>query len=202
MALGDLYATAGELKTRLDITTSGYDTQLTQALTVASRGAEKWCQRQFNDAGAASARVYYPTNCGMVAVEDFSTTTGLVIATDSGADGTYETTLASSQYELSPLNGIVNGMPGWPYWRIHTVNATLPTGTGRASVQVTARWGWAAVPADVKEAALIVAEETFKLKDAPFGVAGFGEYGVVRIRANPKAAEMLADYRRRPVLVG
>lgn len=202
MALGDSYATAAELKTRLDVSGAAYDTQLTEALTVASRGVEKFCRRQFNKATAASARVYYPETPGMAVVDDVHTTTDLVIKTDSGADGTFETTLTAAQYELSPLNGIVDGETGWPYWRIRAVNVCLPVATGRASLQVTAQWGWAAVPGPVKEACLIVAEETFKLKDAPFGVAGFGEFGAVRIRQNPKAAEMLVPYRRRPVLVG
>jgi hypothetical protein len=40
------------------------------------------------------------------------------------------------------------------------------------------------------------------LKDAPFGVAGFGEFGAVRVRNNPRAMALLQPYRRLPVLVG
>jgi len=35
-----------------------------------------------------------------------------------------------------------------------------------------------------------------------FGVQGYGEYGAVRARANPIAADLLAAYRRFGVLVG
>lgn len=201
MALGDSYATLTELKSRLGITGSSDDTALTNALAVASRGIEHCTHRQFNDAGSATARTYYVTGLPTTVVDDFSTTVGLVIATDSGSDGTFETTHSATAYELHPLNGIVDGQPGWPFWRIKAVRMCWPVCTERASLQVTARWGWAAIPAGVKEACLIVAEETFKLKDAPFGVAGYGEYGAVRVRENPLAYAKIAPYVRHRVLV-
>jgi hypothetical protein len=69
-------------------------------------------------------------------------------------------------------------------------------------LQVTARWGWSAVPPAVTEATLILAEELAKLKDAPFGVSGWTEFGVMRVRDNPFAARLLNPYRRNAVLVG
>lgn len=201
MALGDLYATLSELKNRLRITDTTYDDQLTSALTVASAGVEHACNRQFNDAGSATARIYYPRSRTVVDVDDFHTTTGLVVATDAGADATFETTLTSSQYELRPLNGVVAGRSGWPYNQVRTVRTWFPTCTERASVQVTARWGWAAVPAPIKEATLILAEDVFKLRDTPFGVGGYGEYGRVRARENPNVWLRIQPYVHAPVLV-
>lgn len=202
MALGDSYATLAELKTRLDIADTTDDDRLTASLASASREIEAWCGRQFNDAGAASARVFPATGCTLAVVDDFSTTTGLIVATDGDDDGTYETTWASSDYELAPLNGVVAGLSGWPYWRIRAVGSwTFPTGHRRAVVQVTARWGWTAVPTPVKEACLMIAAETFKIGDAPFGVAGFGEFGAVRVRMNTRAQSLLAPYQRDPILV-
>lgn len=69
-------------------------------------------------------------------------------------------------------------------------------GTKRAAVQVTARWGWVAVPAPVKAACLISAAETFKLREAPFGVASFQDFGLARVRDNPIARRKLNPYRR------
>lgn len=203
MALGDSYATLPELKARLDITDTTDDDRMTAVLAAASREIELWCRRQFNDAGAATARVYQPRTSGRLTVDDFSTTTGLVIATDTGDDGTYETTWTAADYQLYPLNGVVSGQTGWPYWRLVAVGSqAFPTCTRRPTVQVTARWGWTAVPTPVKEACLISAAEAFKLGDAPFGVAGFGEFGAVRVRMNSRAQSLLAPYRRDPVLVG
>lgn len=200
MALGDSYAKLAELKPRLGITDANDDTRLTQALAAASRGVEKFCKRQFNVADTASARVYEPLHDELVMVDDFHTTTDLEIAVDDTGDGTFGTTLSASQYKLRPRNGVVDGEPGWPFWRIKATESDLFP-VGRDSVQVTAQWGWSAVPAAVKESTLIVAEETFKLADAPFGVAGFGEFGAVRVRENPKVAQMLGPYRLYTVAV-
>lgn len=194
------YATVAELKTRLDIGDTDDDTRLDEALQAASREIDLYCGRVFTKATTASARVFRPEHCGLVYVDDFHTTTGLVVATDAGEDGTYETTITSGSYELWPLNGVVDGQTGWPYRKIRTVNTYLPV-TGRASVQVTAQWGWDQVPGPVKEACLVIAAELFKLGDAPFGVAGFGEFGAVRLRLNSRAQTLLNPYRLTAFLV-
>lgn len=208
MALGDKYATLVALKSYLKIEDTADDDELNDALNNASRNIEKFCGRQFNDAGSASARVYYPESWRVAAVDDFSTTTGLVVKTDEGDDGTFETTWAAADYQVEPLNGVVDGETGWPYNRICSTGTRWFPGpvagyvvSYRPSVEITARWGWTAVPAPVKQACLIIAAETFRLKEAPFGVAGYGEFGVVRVRDNPMAASRLAPYRRNPVMV-
>lgn len=201
MALGDNYCTTAELKTRLGISDANDDTVLGMAISAASRQVERYCRRQFNDAGSASARVYYPTSARLVMVDDFHTTTGLDISVDEDDDGDFETIWASTDYQVEPLNGIVDGMTGYPYWRIRAVESQYFVAGVRATVQVTARWGWAAVPAPVKEATLALAEEIYKLKDSPYGIAGFGEFGFVRVRENPKIVSLLMNYRRDAVRV-
>lgn len=205
MALGDPYAALADLKARLDIDVADetHDDELTDKLDGATLEVNHFCNRQFNDAGTASARVYRVGDCGSVDVDDFSTDTGLVVKTDDGGTGTFSTTWDASDYELEPLNGIVDGETGWPYWTIRAVGGRrFPTYTRRASLQVTAQWGWGAVPAAVKDAALILAAESFKLREAPFGVAGFGDFGVVRVRDLPTVARKLAPYDRTPIMVG
>lgn len=204
MALGDSYATTAELKARVNETTSTYDTALGEALSAVSRAIESFCGRQFNKTTTAAARDYYPDYYNRTDIDDFHTITDLVIATDLSNDGTYETTWLTTDYQLEPLNGIVDGVSGWPYRRIRAVGVQrfpCVLSTARAPLRVTAQWGWTAVPAPVKEACLILAEEQYKLKDAPFGVAGFGAYGAVRVRSNPKAAEMLGPYQLVPILI-
>lgn len=203
MALGDPYATLAELKVRLGIDESDTadDTRLNDALASVSREIERHCGRQFNKATTATARIYYPVNGCLAKVDDFHTRTDLVIATDEGDAGTYSTTWSAVDYQLEPLNGIVDGELGWPYWRIRAVGSRYFPRNRRASVQVTAQWGWGAVPAPVKEACLILAEETAKLADSPFGVGGYGQFGIVRVRDNPMAARKLMKYERDPVKV-
>jgi hypothetical protein len=194
MAIGDSYATTAELKTRLRITDATYDTQLGEALSTATLGIEHVTGRQFNDAGSASARVFYPDDDEVATVDDFHTTTGLVIATDTTDDGTFDTTWTSGDYQLEPLNGVRNGRTGWPYCVIRAVESLYFPCARRATLQVTARWGWSAVPAPVKEACLILAEDIYKLRDTPFGAGGFGEFGRIRARENPHVMTRIGPY--------
>ena len=206
MALGAPYATLAQLKTRLGITDANDDAALTSALAAASLDLEGGCGRQFNDAGVTSARVYYPDDLVTAIVDDFSTTVGLIVAADFSNAGTYTTTIAAANDQLEPLNGVVDGTPGWPFYRIRMIQTWWPLwltsiGYPRTSIQITAQWGWAAVPAPVVEATLILAEETFKMKDAPYGVAGFGNYGAVRVRENPKVYDLVRRYIREPIQI-
>lgn len=196
MALGDSYATLAELKSYMGITDSGSDTLLTAALASASRAIEHYCRRQFNKTTTASARVFCPETPVVAWIDDVHTTTDLVIKTDDGDDGTYETTWDSDEYQLEPVNGVVDGESGWPYYRIKAVSGRrLYPARLRPHLQVTAQWGWTAVPAGIKQACLIKAEEIHKLKDAPFGVAGFSDLGAIRVRENSFAASLLTPYR-------
>jgi hypothetical protein len=199
MALGANYATLAQLKERLTTTTDVHNDRMTAALTAASRGIEKFCGRQFNTAASVTARKFRPTSHGMCLVDDFQSLTSL--KTDDSNVGTFATTWSATDYELEPLNGVVDGEAGWPYWRIKSVYAKPFYCYPRATVELTALWGWAAVPAAVNEACLIAATELVKLKDTPFGIGGYGDFGIVRVRDNPFTARILNPYRRNPVLV-
>lgn len=184
------YATEGQLKSYVTIDDGIDDTLLRDAIATASRDIDNYCGRSFGKAETATARSYRPAGPGLVKVNDFWTTEDLVVSVDGA-------TWTTGAYQLEPLNGVVDGEEGWPYSELHAIGGSrFPRSVDdRASVQVTAKWGWADVPAPVHQACLIIAAEAFKLKDAPFGVAGFGDYGVVRIRNNPIAASKLAPYR-------
>lgn len=204
MALGDPYATSDELKDYLGMSVADTtdDDQITDALSSVSREIEKFCHRQFNLASSATARVFYPLAHYLAKVDDFTAVTS--ITTDEDDDGVYETTWDTTDYQLEPLNGVVDGESGWPYSYVRAVASRCFPYTcemSRAPLQVTATWGWAAVPAAVKQACLILASETFRLKGAPFGVASFDQFGPVRVRDNPMAAKKLAPYVLDPVMV-
>lgn len=200
MALGDPYATLAELKSRVGgISGSGEDNALNNALAVASLGINGVTERQFNKTTTASARHFYPRDSCRAFVHDFHTVTDLAVATNSGDAGTYETVWTASDYELQPLDGIVGQETGWPYWIIKAVSGRLfPTTSRRAPLRVTAQWGWTAVPAGVKEACLLVAEEIYALKDTRFGVGGVAEWGTIRVRENPMAMKMVSKYMLDP----
>lgn len=204
MALGDPYITVADWKAYVKIADAVDDNEIQDVIGSVSAEINTHTGRQFQDAATATARVYRTEDTGLIYVDDFHTTTGLIIKTDDDADGTYETTWTSDEYQLEPLNGIVEGVTGWPYWVVRAIDERqFPmAANGRALIQVTARWGWASVPKPVKQACRILASETFGLKDTKYGVAGFGDFGVVRVKDNPMAMSKLEPYCRTPVLGG
>jgi hypothetical protein len=208
--MGDTYATLPELKKYLQ-SSNASDSMLEDALATATADIDEFCNRHFNRDDAASARVYCPKAFYELEVDDFHTTAGLIIKTDFNGDGTFETTWSATDYELKPFNGVVNGKPGWPYNKINAVGSHwfpvydhvgLRYGHHQATVEVTAQWGWAAVPAPVKQACLILAAEAYELKGAPLGVAGMSEFGIVRVRRNPIVATKLLPYVKNRLQVG
>ena len=170
MALGDKYVSVTDFKAHAEIGDTDDDTEIGNVLDAVSRSIERFCGRQFNDAGSASARVYWPHRPDVIRVDDFHTTTGLVVAYDSGNDGSYGSTVTSSNYTLYPLNGVVDGITGHPWRQIQLHNTTLPS-TDRPTMQVTAQWGWAAVPHPVEAACLIQATRIYRRKHNPGGLS-------------------------------
>lgn len=200
MAIGDPYITRDQLKNYLNIDAvmTQFDARIDDAVASASREIEQFCGRQFNKATTASPRLYQTRRQYSVAVDDFWTEQGLVVETGSGSNWQ-----AVGDFDLYPLSGVVDGVPGWPYYRIGTPdNALYWPGLTRQYVRVTAQWGWAAVPSAVKQAALQLGAETFKLAEAPFGITGSPEFGVVRVRDLPQVARKLNRYVSTPIMIG
>lgn len=197
-----IYCTLEQLKNRMNVTSTTYDTDMLDAIHAASRDIDEWCQRHFWRTTAT--RTYAATDSYCLWPGDFVSITTL--KTDAAGDGTFETTWSATDYQLGPVDSQYHAEVR-PYTEVRAIASnTFPIAYSRIGrndlVQIVGVFGWAAVPVAVRSAALILAEELVKLKDAPFGVAGFGEFGAVRVRQNPKAATLLNPYRRIPVLVG
>lgn len=199
MALGADFITLQELRHYMNIVPTDFDAELSSAIASSTGEIIRHCHRDFNDAEAASLRTYksfrnperdeafdYPS---VLITDDFSTVAGLIVA-----DG--ETSYDASALVLEPENGIVQGMIGFPFWRI---KGSFPV---NKRIQVTARWGWTAVPNPVRQAAFIIAADSFQLKDQRLGIAGSDAFGsVVTLRENTLAKKKLKEFRRDSVLV-
>ena len=189
------YVALSELKSALGITSSTDDAFLNLAIGAAETAINDLCGRKFTADGSASARTYraQPYLC---VTDDVSTLTGLVVKTDTNGDGTFDTTWSSSDYQVEPLNNLVKGRS------VNNLRAVgdylFPVyGDGLASVEVTAKWGWPAVPDPIEQATLMMASRLYGRKASPMGVIGVGDFGPVRIsRSDPDVAHMLMDYRR------
>lgn len=212
MALGDNYLELHEIKDYLHIKSAKLDNDetLTDAITSASREIERICNRQFNKADTATARVYAATSRrgNRVLVDDFYDLAGLVVEHDATGLGSW-VSLDDTQYEVLPYNGVVDGVPGWPYWVIRVVGYWPGLGSpfGRhPRFRVTAKWGWAEVPADVRQACMMLAADTYQMKDSPYGVMS-DQYGVTLRPSGPvsglgtQARLKLSRYTRNRLLV-
>ncbi len=192
-----------DVKTAMSIYDSTDDGRIELAINTASRMVEAACNRRFYQDAGVSARTYVATTYSLVLTDDISTTTGLIVKTDPGAAGTFTETWTSSDYQLEPLNATIDGQ-AWPYTQIRAIRSlTFPFDYGQALIQVTARWGWAAIPDPIKQAGIIQSIAIFKAAEAPFGALGLAETGILRIRSglHPTAQALIEPYRREPILV-
>ena len=200
MAITNGYATLSEIKTSLRITDSIDDTQLELAVESASRLIDGYAQRYFYSSGTAT-RVFASENTYQVTLDDLLSVTTVKLS--SLDNGTFDTTLTSTDYQLYPLNNVVDGLTGWPYTELVlagnylSANYGFTTGSGRANVQIVGTWGWSAVPIAIKQATIIQAARIFKRADSPLGVAGFGDMGIMRVSSglDPDVRQLVDPYR-------
>lgn len=185
------YATLIELQDRTTDNAAKADV-LQGALDAATGAVNSYCGRTFDLAGSASARVFKVTRKDRVRIDDIGSLTDLVVKT--GTPGSYTSTLTvDTQYWLEPLNSLDHGRPYEYAW-----SRDLFTVAPYATVQVTARWGWPSVPDEVAQATLLLAQRLYTRKDSPTGVAGFGDYGVVRVTASDADVARLLDPYAKP----
>lgn len=203
MAFGDPYVDATGLRSYLGIDDSDDDALLLSACKAASAAVEQFCQRQFNKAASATptARQFEARTGYRLDVDDFYTATGLIVATDDSNTGSYSTTWTLTTDYVLELPSEIN--QGFPYNQIRAVgHRAWPCNTGRYRVQVTATWGWSAVPESVIQATKMIASRIYNTKNAPLGVASFTDSVIIRVKEDvPQAAMLLKQYQH-PVRTG
>jgi len=189
---GHLYVSVEELKDRLRITDTQDDMSLQFAVQSASKWIEGYTGRYFWQ--GPDTRTYVPYDIYEQPLDDIVSITSF--RTDQDGDGVFEQVwvqdtdyqLATSRYEFNQmvsgelrpftLARVITAAGGgkfFPYiWPFAPLNR----------IQVTGQFGWPAVPLAVRQAALQLATDFYKFKDAPFGLAGSSDLGVVHVQAD------------------
>lgn len=194
------YMTVDELKAVLRDSTPTWNDAYAIAINSASREIDQYCDDQFyTDPAGPTARVFKSTHRRHLRTPSIATAAGLMVEIDDDNDGTFETTLDPSEYQLAPTDRD----PGWPYRWIELLGTRSFPGTGwgpyyglgygpgygygyggpswamepwrqgaRARIRVTALWGWPQVPAQVRQACQMLAIDQFKSKDLTGAAAG------------------------------
>lgn len=185
----------------------------------------------FNADTVTSSRVYAVDNPFACFTDDIADDQTVSVAVDLNGDGTFEQAWKATDFQLEPANAIIRGHPinmirvrGWGlrwfpvstgsgYVRINGLNTMAYVGGGSSfgayavkgalSVQVTAKWGWPAVPPPVKQATLIQAHHLYTTKGAPLGIVMTPELASSRVTSflHPTAARLLRGYRKGEGLV-
>lgn len=163
------------------------DTAIQAALDAAHYSVYDYCGRSFEVAGAASARSFVPLSWDVLVINDCTSITSVV------NDGS---TVVSGDYQAEPVGGRSVATATVPFTRLRLLTGRWAVDDGRASVTVTAAWGWAAAPAPAVEAVKIMAKDVLQQRDTRNGVAGFGDFGSIRVRQNPYVAMLLDPLRR------
>lgn len=195
------YVGPEELKDRLGIADTSTDSVLVSVCLAASRWIDTYCGRHFFR--TIDTRTYQPENIWLLNIDDITTVTSLKI--DADGDGVYETTWTQNTNFMLRVgdwqfNQLASGEPK-PYTQVQVIGQSnwfpfVWPFVHLDRVQITGVFGWPQVPPVVAQAALLIASDWFKLKDAPWGVAGISDLGVVRLNPNPWIAEQLRCYIR------
>lgn len=156
MPITDAYADNAKYKAVVGKTTGDNDSEIDAQLLACSRYMERRLERFFTKDASALTRLYIPREVGLGERERPQVLTGLriddmaaaptLIRIDEGRDGTFEKTLAATDYEIRPRNA-TRGPEPKPYTTIELLwSGAYTAWVPDSVVEVTAVWGWPAVP--------------------------------------------------------
>lgn len=208
------YLSLEEFKATLELSQTTFaDEDAHRSLEAASRAIDLSLGRVFYQGAPGEVRYYSPTGFTSVTIDDAFAVTAVAI--DPSDSGTWTPLVAATDYYLEPRNAAALGFPytvirsrpavGWvsrwdtPFGWASRFDNIYPN-----TVRVTATYGWPAPPPGIVTATAMIASRLVKrLREAPFGVVGFGMDGsAVRIaRDDPDVAALLAPFNRSPLLI-
>lgn len=198
------YATSADLKAYLRIDDTDDDAQIALALTAASRAIDRACSRAFGLDDPAVARHWTferaSNTYSVYGVTDISQASGVTVKADTTNDGVFDTTVPVDKYQLLPVDAGVNGRP-YTDIAVHQ-DVVGPDGVFR--IEVSAKFGWTAVPDAIKQACLIQASRILKRRESPFGIAGSPDLGSeLRLleKLDPDVGVLIQHYKRRWAVV-
>ena len=204
MAISNGYTTLATFQayTGMSTVTADETINIEKAIESASRSIDRMTNRRFWADASATARQYRATDFYRLFVDDISSTTGLLLKTDTGGDGTYETTLTFNvDYILDPINAPQQERPFTVVTMVGTTLFPSPINL-RPGIQVTAKFGWynGTPPDDVEEACLILSTDLVKRASSVGGVLGLSELGAIRMSPLGRDVQAMVRPYRREVL--
>lgn len=195
MAITNGYCTLSEVKAALRLTDNVDDTLLENAIESASRRIDGYTGRFFYKTSQTPITMY-PYNEYLLFFPADVATNSITIKIDTAANGTYATTLVQGvDYLLEPTDTVLQSRP---YLNARMVGgATFPLFVTPSfpTVQVTAQWGWNAIPDDVNQACVLLAMRQFARLNAALGVVGFADMAITVRAVDPDVRDLLSPYK-------
>lgn len=153
------------------------------------------CKRKWVLAGDTSTvRVYAPRS--WTDTIRFHDCVEVEMITASGA------TVNASEYQLEPLNGLDWSGNVRPYEQARRIGSHWPFDNFRATVTVTARWGWPEIPSLITRAALVLAKDISMHRDISFGTQVVVDLGAMRVRQASLITDLIENFRRPEAMAG
>ncbi len=201
------YVDKDDLKAYIGLTGTAQDNNIDTAIDSASRLIDSVCGRKFSQDESVVVKTFTPKSSIYLDTPDISTTTGLIVKTDDNDDGTFETTLTlNTDYIVEPTNPrVIKITGGTTYYEPYNKITILDTRSSerfdptiKNNIEITAKWGYSAVPEDIKTATLIQALRYFKRKDTPFNTYGDINTGVSELfsRLDPDVQTILKGHKK------
>jgi len=192
------YATLAELKASdvLNFSDTTHDAVLEREIEAASRAIDEYCGRFFYAITPAEAHYYSAEEAYILKVDDIYSTTGMTVKADYNGDGTFETTFASTDYNVYPYSP----PNGKPYTKLEippSGSYTFPLGP--KGIEVTALFGWSSVPSAVNQACVMLAQRLHKRNQTILGQAAASAVGTISLKIpkiDPDVQMLLMPYRK------
>lgn len=155
------YIALAEVKTELNITSTTHDAVITASIPRADDMITRFCKRSFGQVDEAR---YFDGCAEPLFIDDLVSVTTLKL--DEDGDGTYEATMAATDYVLEPYNETPKRQV-----RLSADSDYAGFANGvRRGVEIDGVWGYSSVPAVIAEASLIQVCRWFKRRDSGYGV--------------------------------
>lgn len=208
MALADAYATVAQYRAVTRNTDRAVEAVILRDLKAVARMLDRRLRRHFNREEAATEHLYTAPELdshdpaqAILFVDDIASTAGLVIKIDTDNDGLVsdETALASTDYQLFPLNAARGPEPApWTSIRL------TPSGDYRkfpagVLVSVTAIHGWPTATPPAITAANIELTRILRLEGARglnTANVGLEQIETLTVEARRIVAELVRDYQK------
>lgn len=200
------YVTQSEMKAWLGLDPEEphdeLDDLIDDVVNAVSRYFDEICLRTFYQ--VIEARVFDPVDRYTIALGTYNDLVSVTeLATDEDGDGTYEEVWDETEYELGPAPG--SASEPRPYRFVDAIGRRFPLvcikGERKHRTRIMGTWGWPQFPDGLVQATKIQGARVLKRKEAPEGILGLNQFGVLRVagKPDPDVMDLVRPYRLRTV---